>query len=117
MTQNKYKIPLKFAPYASSCLAWGISHEIMNGDHTFVGLRELVLNGDFNDVRRYAEVVYHKTKNDEALFKTLIDSLNERCSFGKNSVEDFVNELRDWGFSYSRTKKRVSQDIKVLGEK
>jgi len=114
MTFNNYKLPLKHDPYANHLLSWSIVDEIRYGNQSFDGLRDIVVEGRIEEVRRYAEVLCYKTTQVDTIFDILLNALNERCRHGKDRVEDFVYEFRDWGFHFSRTKRGVSQDIKAI---
>lgn len=114
MTLTNYKLPLKHDPYANHLLSWSIVDEIRHGKHSFPGLKEMLLSEKKDNARRYADVLYCKTLQEEMLFHVLTNTLNERCRAGADSISDLTIEFKDWGFSYSRASGRVSQDIKAI---
>lgn len=116
MTKTKfYNLPLKYDPAANHLLSWSIRDEIIRKRHTFESFTEMLLNGVSEEVRKYAEVLYHTIYEEKRLLLTIGEALEKIVVKDAERAKVIAYQFRDWGFSVNG--KGVSQDIKAKERK
>ena len=96
---NKNNLPLRYEPYANHCLAWSIFDEIVYGKHNFEEFCKVLLDSSGIDVRRYAEILYHKTRQGDTLIKMLRENIAKRAKYDFLGASKLEKEFEDWGLN------------------
>lgn len=114
MTNKNNLLTLKYDPYANHCCSWSISDDIWYGSHNFDDFKRILLNGTETNPRRYAEVLYHKTKKSSTLLEIISKSLEERAKYDVLGAKRLTDEFIDWGIRIDG-KDVMGENLKVRG--
>lgn len=106
MTNNNHNLPLKYSYGLGFSLRWNISEEVRHGNHSFDKFRKILLNGADANPRRYAEVLYHKTRQEDYLLGVIEESLAERAKHDFHGAMLIAEEFRDWDIHEENLKAR-----------
>ena len=114
---TNHPLHLRYEPYANSCLAWSISDEIICGKYSFAEFKAILLKSSDSEARRYAEVLYHKTKQDETILLILKESLEKRLQSDADGAQALAEEFKDWGLRIRNKKVIYRENLKARSSK
>lgn len=98
MAKSNCKLPLKYSSTANHSLSWSIVDEIQYGNHNLEEFSDFLNNGrDPYELRRYAEILYHKEVPPEQFLRVISQALNKsRKDKNFERLDDLKAAFLDW---------------------